>query len=201
MRNQTKTMIRKALMDRLNKEPLSKITVRALCEDCGINHNTFYYYYADIYAIIQEYFQENMEHVKAAYDETATWEKSFLVAAQPALDNKVALDHIYHSIRKEDLENYIYSVSGDIMIRFVNSIYPQLDARQEDRLLIAHFFRCALTSIVLHWIDGGMKEKPEYIINRIGFLMDGSIEEALRCSADEKKKIEKNKRIFYFCVE
>ncbi|MCH4021620.1 MAG: TetR family transcriptional regulator C-terminal domain-containing protein [Erysipelotrichaceae bacterium] len=192
MRNQTKTMIRKALMDRLNKEPLSKITVRALCEDCGINHNTFYYYYADIYAIIQEYFQENMEHVKAAYDETASWEKSFLVAAQPALDNKVALDHIYHSIRKEDLENYIYSVSGDIMIRFVNSIYPQLDARQEDRLLIAHFFRCALTSIVLHWIDGGMKEKPEYIINRIGFLMDGSIEEALRRSADEKKKIEKN---------
>ena len=90
------------------------------------------------------------------------------------------------------MENYIYSVSGDIMIRFVNSIYPQLDARQEDRLLIAHFFRCALTSIVLHWIDGGMKEKPEYIINRIGFLMDGSIEEALRRSADEKKKIEKN---------
>ena len=73
MRNQTKMMIRKALMNRLNKEPLSRITVRALCEDCGINHNTFYYYYADIYAIIQEYFQENLEDVIAAYDETASW--------------------------------------------------------------------------------------------------------------------------------
>ena len=185
MRNQTKMMIRKALMNRLNKEPLSRITVRALCEDCGINHNTFYYYYADIYAIIQEYFQENLEDVIAAYDETASWEKSFLVASRPALENRVALDHVYHSIRKEDLENYIYNVSGGIMIRFVNSIHPEL---QEDRLLIAHFFRCALTSIVLHWIDGGMKEKPEYIINRIGFLMDGSIEEALRRSADEKKQ-------------
>ena len=100
----------------------------------------------------------------------------------------MALDHVYHSIRKEDLENYIYNVSGGIMIRFVNSIHPDLDADQKDRNLIAHFFRCALTSMVLHWIDGGMKEKPEYIINRIGFLMDGSIEEALRRSADEKKQ-------------
>lgn len=188
MRNQTKMMIRKALMNRLNKEPLSRITVRALCEDCGINHNTFYYYYADIYAIMQEYFQENLENVIAAYDETASWEKSFLVASRPALENRVALDHVYHSIRKEDLENYIYNVSGGIMIRFVNSIHPELDADQKDRNLIAHFFRCALTSMVLHWIDGGMKEKPEDIIDRIGFLMDGSIEEALRRSADEKKQ-------------
>ena len=183
MRNQTKMMIRKALMNRLNKEPLSRITIRALCEDCGINHNTFYYYYADIYAVIQEYFDENLESVEAVYSRTDSWELSFLEAVRPVMKNRRAVYHIYYSIRKEDLEQYLYSVSGNIMQAFVDSILPEVPAKEEDRKLIAHFYRCALTNIVLHWIADGMKQEPKDMITRIGYLFNGSIEEALRRSA------------------
>ncbi|MCI7093955.1 MAG: TetR family transcriptional regulator C-terminal domain-containing protein, partial [Lachnospiraceae bacterium] len=39
------------------------------------------------------------------------------------------------------------------------------------------------TNIVLHWIADGMKQEPKDMITRIGYLFNGSIEEALRRSA------------------
>lgn len=188
MRNMTKMMIRDTFMRRLNEEPLSKITVRTLCEECGINHNTFYYYYADIYAIIQEYFEEQLSEVEKVYSETDSWEEAFIRAVQPALENRRALYHIYYSVRREDLENFIYTAGRDIMVHFVHSRSPEVPAKEEDRGLIAEFFCCALTELLLRWIGGGMKEPPEEIIRRIGFLMNGSIEEALRRSAEEGKE-------------
>lgn len=183
MRSHTKQMIKDALLRRLNEQPLSKITVRQLCEDCGINHNTFYYYYPDIYAIIQEWFEGSLQKAKEEYDESSSWEKSFIAALQPVLANKKAIDHIYHSVSRESLENYLYRMSGGIMERFVNSITPEVSAKESDRKLIARLFQCALTEILLHWVADGMSEDPEALINRTGFLTDGMIEEALRRSA------------------
>lgn len=187
MKNQTKQMIGEALLKRLNQQPLNRITVRQICEDCQINHNTFYYYYADIYSVIQEYFEANLKKVKEEYDETASWEKSFLVALKPCLENKSAVDHIYHSVSKEALENYMYRTGGDIMERFVASITPEVPAKESDRKLIAHMYQCAMTEILMHWIGEGMQEDPAYIITRIGFLTDGTIEEALRRSAADQQ--------------
>ena len=50
---------KKAIIDSflllIEKKPLEKITVRDLVDECGINRNTFYYYFQDIYAVLEEY--------------------------------------------------------------------------------------------------------------------------------------------------
>ena len=184
MRNLTKQMIEEALLKRLEKEPLSSITVVSLCEDCGINHNTFYYYYTDIFAVLQEYFEESLEKVQAEYETTMSWESAFRIAVRPAAEHKNAINHVYHSVQKDQLENYLFRVSMSVMDRFVDSIEPDVDAKPEDRRLIAKFFACALTEIVLHWIADGMSiEEADGMIARLGQLLNGSIEEALRRSA------------------
>ncbi|MCH3987168.1 MAG: TetR/AcrR family transcriptional regulator [Lachnospiraceae bacterium] len=187
MKNLTKQAIRDELIRLLNDKPLSKISVREICDDLGINHNTFYYYFSDIYAVIQEIFAESLQDVELTYQETDSWEKAFVKAVAPIMTNPKAVYHIYNSLRREDLENYIFSVGSQIMNRFVAGICPDLPARQEDRKLIAHFYGCALTEILLRWLEGGMKQKPEEMIDRIGFLFDGSIEEGLRRSAEQGK--------------
>ncbi|MEW9125178.1 MAG: TetR-like C-terminal domain-containing protein, partial [Thermotaleaceae bacterium] len=53
-----------------------------------------------------------------------------------------------------------------------------------DKKLIASFYQCALTEMVLRWISSGMKEEPETIIRRIGKLFNGNIELSLKRSAN-----------------
>ena len=53
----TKQAIRQAFIELLNERPLDKISVKDIAERSTVNRNTFYYYYADIYALVEEIFQ------------------------------------------------------------------------------------------------------------------------------------------------
>ena len=50
----TKKAIVQSFMELLGKKSIDKITVRDVVDHCGINRNTFYYYFQDIYAVLEE---------------------------------------------------------------------------------------------------------------------------------------------------
>ena len=50
----TKKAIVESFLHLAGKKPLDKITVRDIVDDCGINRNTFYYYFQDIYAVLED---------------------------------------------------------------------------------------------------------------------------------------------------
>lgn len=180
----TRKMIRQVFIKMLNERPINKITVKDIAIACEINRNTFYYYYTDIYALLSEIFQTELQTVIDEYNDTLSWEESFILAARFALENKTAIYHVYNSMQREELVNYIYNVSGNVMIRYVEKLSEGISASLGDRKLIASFYQCALTEMVLHWIASGMKEDPDAMVRRIGLLFDGNIELSLKRSAD-----------------
>ncbi len=179
----TKNMIREVFIKMLNEVPLNTITVKAIVAECEINRNTFYYYYSDVYAILSEIFQTELQIVIDKYNDTLSWEESFIAAAKFALGNRKAIYHVYNSMQREELEKYIYNVSGNVMIRYVEKVSDGISASSGDKKLIASFYQCALTQMVLHWIASGMKEDPDAISRRIGQLFDGNIVLSLKRSA------------------
>ena len=187
----TKKKIREEFIKILNVRPLNKITVKDIASACEINRNTFYYYYTDVYALLSELFQTELQTVTDEYNDTFSWEESFIVATKFALENKIAINHVYNSIQREELEDYIYNVSGHVMNRYVEKVSDGISASSGDKKLIASFYQCALTEMVLRWIASGMKEDPDTIIRRIGWLFDGHIALSLKRSAglnDSNKK-------------
>ena len=59
----TKKKIREEFIKILNERPLNKITVKDIASACKINRNTFYYYYTDVYALLSELFQTELQTV------------------------------------------------------------------------------------------------------------------------------------------
>ena len=187
----TKKNIREEFIKILNERPLNKITVKDIASACEINRNTFYYYYTDVYALLSELFQTELQTVTDEYNDTFSWEESFIVATKFALENKIAINHVYNSIQREELEDYIYNVSGHVMNRYVERLSDGISASSGDKKLISSFYQCALTEMVLRWIASGMKEDPDTIVRRIGQLFDGHIALSLKRSAglnDSNKK-------------
>lgn len=175
----TKKLIQDTFIKMLNERPLKRITVKDLTIACDLNRNAFYYYYADIYELLSEIFRTELQAVIDEYNETLSWEKSFMVATKLALNNKTALYHVYDSMQREELTSYIFNTSGNIMEKYVEHESEQLEALNQDKQLIASFYQCALTGMVLHWIETGMKEDPEQVIKRVGYLFDGNIQASL----------------------
>ena len=49
----TKQAIRQAFIELLNERPLDKISVKDIAERSTVNRNTFYYYSAALYAVVE----------------------------------------------------------------------------------------------------------------------------------------------------
>lgn len=180
----TRILIRDTFIKMLNETPLNKITVTNIVTKCNINRNTFYYYYPDIYAIVTELFENEIQKVIYEYNDTLSWEEAFLLATTFALENRKAIYHIYNSIQREVLENYIFKVAGNVMVRYVEKINRNINAVNDDKELIAFLYQSALTQMLLYWISSGMKEDPEMLIRRVGKLFDGNIILSLKRSAE-----------------
>ena len=67
MANFTKKAIKASFLKLLNEQPLSKISVRNIVEDCGINRNSFYYHFSDIQDLLTEMIAEQTEAIIQKY--------------------------------------------------------------------------------------------------------------------------------------
>ena len=99
MRNSTKTDIKEAFMTLLNKKPFDKITVKEIVEECGINRNTFYYHYEDIYDLLQSVLDDEVQAAMQSVDGFTSWENGFLKAAE--LDKPYILLNLVALVQKK----------------------------------------------------------------------------------------------------
>ena len=186
-KNYTKNLIKQEFIKLLNKKSLHNITVTEIAKQCKIERKTFYYNYENLPQLVKEIFDEELEDVIKEFNETLSWEESFISAEKFILDNKKVVKHMYESDYKIELEKYIFSISGEIMRKYVRRVAKDTKAQEIDIKLIAYFYQCALSSSLVEWVATDMKTDPKLVTRRLGKLMDGNILESLKRS----EKLEK----------
>lgn len=181
-KNYTKNLIKQEFIKLLNKKSLHNITVTEIAKQCKIERKTFYYHYENLPQLVKEIFDEELEDVIKEFNETLSWEESFISAAKFILENKKVVKHMYESDYKVELEKYIFSISGEIMKKYVRRVAKDTKAQEIDIKLIAYFYQCALSSSLVEWVATDMKTDPKLVTRRLGKLMDGNILESLKRS-------------------
>ena len=63
MPNTMKYALAQSLKKLLSIRKLDKITVKDIVEDCGVNRQTFYYYFRDIYDLLEWNFHDATERL------------------------------------------------------------------------------------------------------------------------------------------
>ena len=179
----TKQAIINSFLKLLEETPLDKITVKDIVEDCGINRNTFYYYYHDIYALLEELFSDEIRRaMEEEHEDYETWQQGFLESLRFVRENKKIIEHIYHSISREQ---YLYDVTDDILVQFVRTQTGELAVREETIRFVASIYKFALVGMILEWIRDGMKSEFLEIIDRVGYLFEGVTRQILEKSLDK----------------
>ena len=112
----TKQAIRQAFIELLNERPLDKISVKDIAERSTVNRNTFYYYYADIYALVEEIFQTETQLFMEKLRSYASWEEAFREATAFVSENKRAVHHLFNSGNRNILEHYYHKVTYAAML-------------------------------------------------------------------------------------
>ena len=156
----TKRALEASLKHLLLQKPLNKITINDIAEDCGINRMTFYYHFKDIYDLVEWSCQEDASRALAGKKTYETWQQGLLQIFQAVLDNKPFILNVYRSVSREQVENYLYRVTYDLLESVVEEEAQGMSVRQEDKELIATLYKYLFVGLMLDWIKGDMKGDP-----------------------------------------
>ena len=187
----TKKALASALKRLLAHKTLDKITVSDLTDQCGLNRQTFYYHFKDIYDLLEWIYREDAPRVIPELDEGThalpsqikdihkKWASYYLNIFHYILDNRPLIMNTYHSSQKDLLMNYVRN-EAFLLVRMVVDAYAEgIQVGEEDKDFLARFYQYALVDIVLEWMEHSMKEEPEDIVKRTALIMDGTMREAL----------------------
>lgn len=162
----TKKLIKNSFLELLKVKSLDKVTVTEIVESCEINRNTFYYYYSDIYDLLEDIFKEETEKVISEEKSCATFYEEYLRCATLILGYKKAVINIYHSKGRNVLENYIETVTKYLVRRFVLQAAQGYTLTEENLEYICDFYSYSIIGTTVHWIDDGMNPYREDLIRR-----------------------------------
>lgn len=187
MSTQTRNSLAVALKKRMETTEFSKIRVSDLLKDCNIVRSTFYYYFSDIYELLEWMLNTELIGLLEKCDELYTWDQGITMLMEYVRDNSKMCLCAFHSIGRGSLEKMFYKNCYVLMERFVNTGFSNVEVASEDKAFIMDFYVRAYVSALAAWLVGGMKKNPQAMVDMIERTISGGIEDALKRSAASRK--------------
>ena len=180
MSNMTKYALEASLKKLLLEKPLDKITINDLTEGCGISRMAFYYHFKDIYDLVEWVCMEDASRAlqgKKTYD---TWQEGLSQIFEVVLENKPFILNVYHSVSREQIENYLFRLMLDLIMGVVEEKSAGMNLSEEDKLFIANFYKYSFVGVMLDWIKMGMKVDYQEIVDKMCLTLKGNVTKSIK---------------------
>ena len=175
----TKQQLANALKSLMQTKPLEKITIKDILIFCGVNRQTFYYHFKDIYDLLGWIYKTEAVGSISNCKSYETWQQGFLKIFQYVEDNKVFCMNTFHSMGRDHLEDFLHSEVFPLILNVVNEVSTECPISDEYKYFIADFYTFAFIGLLTSWMKTSMKEKPSEIIKKLEKLIHGTIKQAI----------------------
>lgn len=157
----TKRVIKKTLIELLQKKDINKITVSELCSICDINRATFYRYYIDIYDLLEKIEQDVISDLR-----------EMLVKYKDYPMKDVIKEYLKVFLENKDLVKIVFSNSKNIYFLndFIAFIYEnckamwfkEINAKEEElKTLASVFVFNGILGVINYWVQNNFDEDIE----------------------------------------
>jgi len=159
----TQILLKNALVELMQEQHISKISVRALCDKAGINRSTFYLHYSDPYDLLALVEQEVLENVKR-YLNIKSISDTKPMSTQ-VLRNLLEYVKENNNLFKALLsENCDFAFQKDLMeLAQVISSQPNQSLDPKTIEYIKAFCLPGAINVLQKWLQDGTKESAEQI--------------------------------------
>jgi len=164
----TKMVLKKSLLETIYEKPVSKITVKEICEKADINRATFYSHFNDVYDMLNQIENELYETIKRTVDKS--WRANSLAELLTGVCNDIKLNEdvckaVLSDNGDKDFLNRALFVARDKCVSDWKTAAPEADTETLEKIYT--FFSYGSAAIVLSWVRSGMEESPKEIASFI----------------------------------
>ena len=176
----TRNAIIQTFVRLLNQYPMNEITVKDIVEECGINRKTFYYYFQDIYDLLEAVIDEQRQEMENRQVTAESAERMLHEATCFISKNRKAVLHILQNGKQEKMFDYLHQSIQKNVGAFVEKEAEGSSCTRENLEMIIWLYTDAVYGFFLRWIKNGMKETSEELIGKLFRLLSGTIRFAIQ---------------------
>lgn len=174
----TKKLLAESLKKCMRQKPLSKISIREIVEDCGVNRQTFYYHFKDIYDLVEWMFNQEALRMLKENMSFLTWEDSCLYLLKYIEENWDICICTLNSLGRSHLERFFYDDIYDILRSVIDETSADISIEAKYKDFIAHFYTVSFAAILMSWLKGEITYAPEELIGLISMTISSNIRSA-----------------------
>lgn len=182
MKNNTKNELGRALYTLLGKKNLDRITVADITGLCGLNRQTFYYHFHDVYELAEWLIDREVAELASSENaKTGDWHELLMHIFLRLTESKSVALHLYRSRGWHHIIDYVYRRVSPLLEERARNLVAELrlDVPEEDLLFVVRIYQYALSGVLDVWLSSGMKDSVPGDLDRLFRLLDGSIEHTL----------------------
>ena len=175
----TKRALADACTELLIENPADQVTVTAITARCGLNRQTFYYHFHDLYDLFSWSVMQRSEEFLAESQDSGDWQKGFVAFLDALVDQRDLVYKLLHSIDPGYLMRFVRENVTRIVGDYFEAGLEDKHISDEDLHLISLFYASGFIGVVEDWIDDGMRERPEQLVDRLAYAVSGGITTAI----------------------
>ena len=146
----------------VSERPLEKVSVLDIVRHCGINRNTFYYYFKDKYDVMEWIFRMEVEPVLAP----ALAEKR-LAPSVTALCSHMKQEKAFYTNALQDLN---HRCLRELLVEYYRGFlmeaaaphFARLNMDEKSQEVIASFYSHGTIGMICQWVSNGMKMDAQF---------------------------------------
>lgn len=171
----TQAAIKQSFLKLLEQYPISKITVKMIVLDCGVNRNTFYYHFEDIPMLLEAVIVDQIDVVAGRLPDECSLAEGVIILLSYLVENKKKVAHIWNSSSREFYEMQMMKACKYIIQRYFSTTDME-GTRKEKKELYTSFLKYELFGLIVDWLSQGMAFDIVERGNQIGELLNDILE-------------------------
>jgi len=175
----TKDVLAKSLLKLLQNNSLDKITVQDVVNEAGVNRQTFYYHFQDIFALVSYVLDQEIPKQLtdiSSPEQIPQWRRAYRDFTDKLYANRTLVLNTYDAITPRQFESYLYSKTRPVITMMIDSESDGLNITAADREFLIEIYARGCAGLVISWMDEGMPDQHHVQLTR--FL--DSIQETVR---------------------
>ena len=180
----TQHLLKNALVQLMQEQHISKISIRAICEFAGINRSTFYVHYTDQYDLLKKVEQEVLDNL-SKYLSSQALDENHPISVQVltrVLDYAKKNAELFKALLSENCD-FTFQKNLIELAQIISSQQNQsFDARTQEYIKLFGF--TGIISILQKWLHDGTNESPaqmaEFVTQICYYGISGIKKESLR---------------------
>ncbi len=196
--DRTKLMLAESLRNLMRKKPLDKIKIHEIVDACGVNRQTFYYHFQDIYALVEWMYQydavkiieqNNEAFLKGEIGTEDNWDSVINALFAYIEEHRNEILSVINSRAMVYFSNFVYEALKSSIRRVVDVKAENIDVDEFYKNFISNFYATALGGMVQSWLEtsGTARMSSQELIHMLKITVAGNIEASLMRAANDKK--------------